>query len=73
MPGLAAGSTRSRMTHFGLTCAHNEKRHQSDRVLAKALRHSRLSNLIVYDLVGFMYFEEAVPAAKCDALANTYL
>jgi hypothetical protein len=37
------------------------------------LRHSRLSNLIVRNLVGFMYFEEALPAAKCDTLANTYL
>jgi hypothetical protein len=37
------------------------------------LRHSRLPNLIVGNLVGFMYFEEAVPAAKCDALAYTYL
>ncbi len=37
------------------------------------LRHSRLPNLIVGNLVRFMYLEEAVPSAKCDALANTYL
>ena len=43
------------------------------RLLVQKLRHSRLSNLIVRNLVGFMYFEEVVPAAKCDTLANTYL
>jgi hypothetical protein len=48
----------------------------TDGVLVKALRYSigsRLSNLIVRNLVGFMYFEEAVPAAKCDTPANTHL
>jgi hypothetical protein len=45
----------------------------TDGFLPKALRHSHLPNLIVRNLVGFMYFEEAVPAAKCDTLANTYL
>jgi hypothetical protein len=28
-------------------------------------------DLDVRKLVGFMYFEEAVPTAKCDTLANT--
>jgi len=48
----------------------------TDRFWPKLLRHSignRLPNLIVRNLVGFVYFEEAVPAAKCDTLANTYL
>ena len=47
--------------------------HDHEKGGREVSRHSRLSNLVVYDLMGFMYFEEAVPAAKCDALANTYL
>ena len=50
----------------------NERRRNRWGFLAKALLQSRLP-LIVRNLVGFMYFKEAVPAAKCDTLANTYL
>ena len=68
-----SGREHGRSIPFSDLRAPTTKNDTADSVLANALRYSYLSNLIIYDLVGFMYFEEAVPAAKCDALANTYL
>ena len=56
---------------FGLRCGFGCPR--ASYLNIRHAVHTCLSNLIVRNLVGFMYFEEAVPAAKCDTLANTYL
>jgi hypothetical protein len=59
-----ARATRLAADYAAQSSAQSNSTHPTDPFLG-------IDRLVVRKLVGFMYFEEAMPTAKCDTPANT--